>query len=187
MHRHYYISDNLDELEYVEKELEDSGISTEQIHVLSEQDAAVARHHLHDVSSVMKQDLVRSARGGAFVGLALALLVMGFAASSGLTASAAGWLPFIFLALVLVGFAAWEGGLIGLQRPNAAFRPFTQSLHEGKHLFFIDVKPAQEAQLQQVLSHHPSLQVAGIGAATPDWLLAGQQRWHQFRRLLGGL
>ncbi len=36
MNRHYYISDNLDELERLEAELEASGIATEQIHVLSE-------------------------------------------------------------------------------------------------------------------------------------------------------
>ena len=51
MNRHYYISDNLNDLEKVETELEASGIDTEQIHVLSERDAEVERHHLHDVSS----------------------------------------------------------------------------------------------------------------------------------------
>ena len=39
MNRHYYVSDDLDELERVEEELEASGIGTEQIHVLSEQEA----------------------------------------------------------------------------------------------------------------------------------------------------
>ena len=51
MNRHYYISDNLDELERVEQELEAQGISTEQIHVLSERDAEVEHHQLHDVPS----------------------------------------------------------------------------------------------------------------------------------------
>ncbi len=44
MNRHYYISDTLDELELLERELETSGIPTEQIHVLSEQDAELERH-----------------------------------------------------------------------------------------------------------------------------------------------
>ena len=34
MNRHYYISDNLNDLETVEYELEASGINSEQIHVL---------------------------------------------------------------------------------------------------------------------------------------------------------
>ena len=36
MLRHYYISDDLDDLEAVELELEGKGVSTPQIHVLSE-------------------------------------------------------------------------------------------------------------------------------------------------------
>ena len=57
MNRHYYISDNLDELESIESELEARGINTEQIHVLSEQDADVEQRRLHDVNSLMKKEL----------------------------------------------------------------------------------------------------------------------------------
>ena len=92
MQRHYYISDNLDELERVEQELEAQGISTEQIHVLSEQDAEVEQHHhLHDVPSFMKQDVVHSGEIGALVGLVLAAAVLLGAYWLGWTASAAGW------------------------------------------------------------------------------------------------
>ena len=90
MNRHYYISDNLDELERVEQELEAQGISTEQIHVLSEQDAEVEHHHLHDVPSFMKQDVVHSGEIGALVGLVLAAAVLLAAYWLGWTASAAG-------------------------------------------------------------------------------------------------
>ncbi len=61
MNRHYYISDNLDELERLEAELEASGIATEQIHVLSEKDAETGQRHLHEVSPFMKKDVVRPA------------------------------------------------------------------------------------------------------------------------------
>lgn len=187
MNRHYYISDNLDELESVEKELEASGISTEQIHVLSENDAEVAQHHLHDVPSVMKQDLIRSGGAGVMIGFVLALVVLSLSYAFGLTETTTGWLPFIFLAVVLMGFATWEGGLLGIQKSNQSFRQFEQSLHEGKHLFFVDVKATQEAQLGHVLSRHPNLQMAGTGKAVPEWLLASQQKLHQLKRTLGGL
>ncbi len=72
MNRHYYISDNLDELERLEAELEASGIATEQIHVLSEKDAETGQRHLHEVSPFMKKDVVRSGRVGLLVGLVLA-------------------------------------------------------------------------------------------------------------------
>ena len=57
MERHYYLSDDLDDLEAIETELEDAGISTPQIHVLSENDADVETHHLHEVDSFSKSDI----------------------------------------------------------------------------------------------------------------------------------
>ena len=93
MKRHYYISDDLDELEVLEDELETDGISTEQIHVLSERDADVQQHRLNDVASLMKQDIVHSGIVGMVVGVLLALLVLGGAYLLGWTNSPAGWAP----------------------------------------------------------------------------------------------
>ncbi|HEP8722076.1 TPA: magnesium transporter, partial [Pseudomonas aeruginosa] len=126
MNRHYYISDNLDELERLEAELEASGIATEQIHVLSEKDAKTGQRHLHEVSPFMKKDLVRSGRVGLLVGLVLAIVAVAFAYASGWTETAAGWIPVIFLGAVLCAFCLWEGSFFGLQRTNRAFRPFEE-------------------------------------------------------------
>ena len=41
MKRHYYISSDLDDLELIERDLEEAGVSTPQIHVLSDDDARV--------------------------------------------------------------------------------------------------------------------------------------------------
>src|SRR5690606_16464947 len=128
MNRHYYISDNLDELERVEQELEANGISTEQIHVLSEKDADLEQHHLHSVPSFMKTDVVHSGTRGVLIGTALAALVLVIAYFSGWTNTIAGWTPFVFLALVLFGFSIWEGGFFGIQTPNSYFRQFQQKL-----------------------------------------------------------
>ena len=70
MHRHYMISDDLDDLERLEEQLEAAGISTPQIHVLSNADAELAKHaHLHEVQSFMKSDLVHSTTRGAMIGV----------------------------------------------------------------------------------------------------------------------
>jgi len=184
MNRHYYISDNLDDLEKLEHELEANGINTEQIHVLSERDAEVEQHHLHDVPSLMKQDVVFSGEVGAVVGAVLAVLVLLGAYLFGWTQTAAGWVPFVFLAIVLFGFCTWEGGFFGIQVPNSHFRRFKQSLNEGKHVFFVDVEADQEALLAQVVQRHPRLSDAGSGAAAPHWIVAWLHRWHQFKRTI---
>jgi hypothetical protein len=184
MNRHYYISDNLDDLEAVENELEASGINSEQIHVLSEQVAEVEEHHLHEVNSLMKQDVVHSGEIGAVIGVPLAALVLGGAYWLGWHESAAGWVPFIFLAVVVLGFCIWEGGFFGIQVPNAHFRNFKQLVETGKHVFFVDVEPNQESVLERVIERHPKLTGAGTGTASPHWTVAWLHRWHQFKRTI---
>ena len=61
---------------------------------------------------------------------------------------------------------------------------FQRTLEEGKHVFFVDVKPAQEAILASVVSHHPMLRTAGTGQATPDWAEGLQHRLHQWRKMM---
>ncbi|MGQ7814857.1 magnesium transporter [Metapseudomonas furukawaii] len=184
MQRHYYISDNLKDLERVEDELEALGIDHEQIHVLSNRDAEVGRYHLHDVSSFGKRDLLHPSLVGVGIGLALASAVILVAWLAGWTGTVAGWVPFIFLAVALFGFCTWEGSLFGLQTPSAVVRRFKPTLDAGKHVFFVDVKPAQETLLARVVSHHPLLRTAGTGQATPDWAESLQHRLHQWRKLI---
>ena len=179
MKRHYYISDNLDELETFEHELEDNGVSTPQIHVLSENDAGVEEHHLHEVESVLKQDVVHGTEIGAVVGVLAAAVVLLVAYFSGWTETVT-WVPFIFLSVVLLGFCTWEGGLFGIQEPHKEFRRFQEKLHEGKHVFFVDVEESQEPVLDRVIEAHPHMQLAGVGDATPGWVIGVQQKWRSF-------
>ena len=170
MLRHYFISSNLDDLEIFEEQLEAAGVSTPQIHVLSRNDAEVEHHHhLHEVQSFMKNDIVHSTERGAVVGLCASALVLA-------VAYFAGWMPFIFLAVVLLGFCAWEGGLLGIQKPNHNFARFEQALRDGKHIFFVDLEPNQEAVLEKVLKSHTQVELAGTGSSTPHWLIALQQK-----------
>ena len=177
MRRHYFVSDSLDDLEVFEEQLEAAGVSTPQIHVLSQNDAAVEQHpHLHEVQSFMKQDIVRSTKRGAVVGICAFALVLLVAYAAGWTQTRVGWMPFIFLAVVLLGFSAWEGGLIGIQKPNRDLARFEKPLSEGRHVLFVDLEPQQEIALAAVLKSHPQMEPAGTGRPDPHWLIALQQR-----------
>ncbi len=176
MRRHYFISSSLDDLEVFEEQLEAAGVSTPQIHVLSRNDAEVEHHHLHEVQSFMKKDIVRSTKRGAVVGFCAFVLVLSVAYSAGWTETAVGWMPFIFLAVVLLGFCTWEGGLLGIQKPNRDFARFDQALSDGKHVLFVDIERRQEAALGAVLKSHPQVELAGTGTSTPYWLIALQQK-----------
>ncbi|SDH90927.1 hypothetical protein [Pseudomonas panipatensis] len=184
MNRHYYISDSLDELEHLESELKANGIETEQMHVLSEQDAELGQRRLHEVPEVMRKDVVRGGKYGLGIGLALAVVVVLLGYLAGWSETAAGWVPVLFLAAVLLGFCLWEGSFFGLQRPSGDMRRFGPRLHAGQHVFFVDVQPDQEPLLDMVVGHHPRLEVAGFGAAMPRWVLAWEQAWHRFKRMM---
>ena len=122
--KRYFISDDLDDLEVIEEQLESAGVSTAQIHVLTLHDAELDHHeHLHRVQSFMKKDVIHSALIGALIGVCACALVLVVADVAGWTHTPAGWIPFIFLAVVMLGFCIWEGGLFGIQVPQRPLRP----------------------------------------------------------------
>jgi hypothetical protein len=183
MKRHFFVSDDLDDLERFEEELEREGIATPQIHVLSLDDTAVeSRQHLHDVQSIMKKDVIHSGEYGLAIGVIAACLVLAATYLGGWHESPAGWIPFIFLAIILLGFFTWEGGFIGIQTFNTNFQRFKDELESGKHLFFVDLSDDQEDILKRVVKAHPSAKMAGTGRSTPHWIVSWQQR---LKRLFG--
>ena len=180
MQRHFYVTGDLDDLERIEEELETRGVHRPQIHVFSRDDSAVEVHdHLHNIESVFKKDLVHGVIVGSWIGVVLASLVLIVSAYSDWPATYT-WMPFIFLAIVLLGFGAWSGGLYGIQVPNRDFKRFEAQLREGKHVFIVDVDPKQEASLASVVDRHPGLQLAGTGKATPRWIVMGQHGIKKF-------
>jgi len=181
--RHYFLSDSLDELEKIEEELEAKGIAYEQFHVLSNENAEVSRHeHLHEVPSLMQRDIVRSTIKGAVIGLIASSLLLVIVSLTSVTENV-GWMPFIFLAIVVLGFCTWEGGFLGIQTPNKDYVRFDGALQDGKHIFFVDIAASQEANLAEVLKHHPKLSPAGDGDATPGVVMQIQHNWHEFRKV----
>lgn len=181
MVRHYFISTSLDDLEVFEEQLEGAGISTPQIHVLTSHDAELDHHeHLHRVQSFMKKDVVHSAVLGAVLGVFAFILVLLVAYFAGWTETAAGWLPFLFLAVVLLGFCTWEGGLFGIQKPNYHFARFEQALKDDKHIFFVDLEFNQETVLEKVLKSHPQVELAGIESTSQHWLIGFQKKVPRF-------
>jgi hypothetical protein len=184
MKRHYYISNDLDDLDHVEEELERAGVSTPQMHVLSRDDAGVAsRPHLHPVEAVLKKDVVKGTEIGAVVGVIGAGLVLGISYYSGVTETV-GWVPFVFLSVIVLGFCTWEGGLFGIQEPHADFVRFQDDLDAGRHIFFVDVDDAQESALAQIVGAHPGLTPAGEGTATPKVVVEAQKKFHDTMQTL---
>jgi hypothetical protein len=162
MKRHYFVTTDLEDLEQVETELESAGIGTPHIHVLTNDAAGAATHRLHPVNDFMKRDVFRSAVMGASVGTMLVMFILIAVSVSG-AAARLGWMPFVLLCGVLLGFSTWEGGLLGMQRPNHALQRFMGSIRKGRHVLLVDVEEQQEKALSCVVAHHPALRAARDG------------------------
>jgi hypothetical protein len=117
---------------------------------------------------------------GALIGTTVSTLVLSAAWLTGLTATAAGWTPFIFLAIVALGFCTWEGGFFGIQQPHYQFKRFQDDLDRGNHIFFVDLYPEQEVAMARVVQQHPKLRHAGDDESMPAWLVQLQNRWRRF-------
>lgn len=183
MLRHYYISDDLDELEHVSEDLVQAGLAEEQVHVLSEADEEAARHHINAVNSLSKSDIIRSGLIGAGVGAALVVLVL----LAGLFFGAEGvegWLPFGFLAVVVFGFCTWEGGFRGIQVQNAEFRRFAELLKLGRHVLIVDVEPKDEEKVKKVVSSDVRLEDAGQENTSRAWLISSQKGFNDLVKTL---
>ena len=182
MRRHYFIANNLDELAAVQQDLLSAGLTQAQIHVLSEAEAELERRQLHTVEAVLKKDVVRGTERGAAIGLLLAAAVLLMSWGSGLVSSI-GWVPPVFLSLVVLGFCTWEGGLIGIGEQHADFKRFRQTLDEGGHVLFVDVDEDSDNALQRIIAHYPELERAGEGTATPTSVIRIQDKWSRFMEL----
>jgi len=174
MKRHFYVTDDLDDLDRIEAELESSGLHRPQIHVFSKDDAGVETHdHLHNMESVLKKDLVHGMLVGSGFGILLAGLVLVASALSKLPLDYT-WTPFAMLSIVVFGFCVWLGGLYGIQVPHRDLRRFLPQLRAGRHVFIVDVDPQQETALARVVNRHPQLKLTGTGKATPRWIVMGR-------------
>ncbi|MGB5324800.1 MAG: magnesium transporter [Pseudomonadales bacterium] len=182
MKRHYYICDSVTDLEKVERQLREAGIEAPQLHVFSpdEKAAEVDAHGVSGVTDFTKRDVVRSGFIGVGIGAIGAVVVLGSAYAMGWSNSSIGWTPFLFLAVVVLGFSTWAGGFRGIQEPNHEFLKFEQALARGKHIFYIDVDSDQEATLSSVVSRFPQLEFAGDGSGAPSWLVHGQTQFQRF-------
>lgn len=184
MIRHFYISNDLDDLESLEVELETVGISAAHSHVLSLDDAEVAAHpNLNEVEAVLRTDVVHSTKIGAVVGVLAATLMLYVVALTG-WAEKVTWIPFVFLSIILVGFFTWEFGFIGIQRKNNRFARFEKALKNGKHIFFVDIEPENDQLLADVVKRHPKIKRAGDGPSVPQWYIQMQDGFKSFTKIM---
>ncbi len=180
MKRCYFISNSLDNLDQIEQALKNNGVTNPLIHILSNRNADVDKNGLESANPFIRKDVIHLTIIGAVIGIILSSLIIGTAYHTKIV-DLAGWPPFIFLAIVVLGFCTWEGGFIGIQRPHPILRKLQPVLNKGKHVLFVDIEPQQRSQLKSVINKYDQLEPIGSSAAPPAWFIGAQDDWAELR------
>lgn len=178
MIRHYFISNDIEDLAEVEQELLDTGLDPTQLRVLSDFKRGDL-HKVDEVDSLSRRDIIHSGLVGGCIGLAVASIILAVGYYSG-AASLESWLPYLFLAIVVACFCTWEGGLFGIQVSNVQFRRFDTLIQQGYHVLLVDLNKVEDERVREVVERHPKLHDAGIGQGKPSWLVASHKNMNAF-------
>ncbi len=158
MRKLMYLTRDIDQLEAVEHDLEDNGIARGHIQVFSSDAHALVTHDLPGVSEFQKSDIVHSGLKGAMIGLLIASVMVGVALVYGVSGSLE-WGILVSACVAILGFATWEGGLLGISRVNHDFAPWKDSVEQGAHLLVIDCNEKEERLARAYLSMRPEMQL----------------------------
>jgi hypothetical protein len=150
------MSNDLDDIEALQGELNQQGISPYDLKVLSDEETAVSEHHLESINSFNKTDIIRGTITGMFVGLILFSIILTVPNYMELD-SPVGVTLFLFIGLIVLGISTWEGGLWGIQNFNRRFKSLEYKIHHGNHLVIINYCKQHEEKLNTAIHHHKGM------------------------------
>jgi len=161
----YYLSPSLKSTQDISDDLHSIGVDDWYLHIISKDESGLSNQRLHSSNYIETQDLLREGIiGGAMgfsVGVVLSLLAMGLEPLGPN-------LPLIAYAsilLVLGGFGAWVGGMMGLARENKKLARFHGEIEAGKYLILIYAKLHQEQNIKKMMdSRHNEVRLAAEDA-----------------------
>ena len=150
MERKYFACKDLGEMKRAQMHLLRNGLGYQQIHVLSYDDHAVAAHRLPAINLLAKNNLLNSTIIGTILGVSAALAAFMLAHLLGVHEQLS-WMPQTLMAMVLLGFTAWDGGVVG----SLYSRRFARLLADGFHVMVIDYEPDQLVLVKELPDASP--------------------------------
>lgn len=159
----YYLSPNLISTHKISDDLHATGVNDWFIHVISKDEAGLQREHLHSSNYLETLDVIRDgfigAACGFLAGIAFAF-IMNWAQPFGPNVPIWAYLGMVVL---LTGFGAWQGGLIGIASENKKLARFHDDIESGKYLVLIYTKKAQEQKVKTMMADkHPGVELVAI-------------------------
>ena len=152
----YYLTPDLVSTHRVSDDLHEAGVEDGFVHIVSHDEAGLARKHLHSSNYLETLDIVREVIIGTLLGfvggIVIALVIK-------LIDPFPMQLPFLaYLAIVVfyTMFGCWVGGLDGWAKRNRKIERFMPDIEAGKYLVLVYAKQTQlENVFDMMASRHP--------------------------------
>lgn len=155
----YYLAPTLESTQQISEDLHEAGISDWYLHVVTKDEAGLARKRLHSSNYLETMDLLRTGFIGANVGFIAGVIgagvVMYFEPFGPLVPG------IVYFAIIAVAtlFGSWEGGLYGVAKENQKLTRFHDDLKAGKYLILIYArKDREQAVTAMMQKKHPESQ-----------------------------
>ncbi|MGI9295160.1 MAG: hypothetical protein ACR2PS_14365 [Pseudomonadales bacterium] len=174
MKRLYYLTDSIDCVEQISREVHRWGISDWHFHVLSKDRAGLSKHQNHTDSPLHQKSIVPTSERGAFIGLAA-----GIAAALGASLfipllESIGRIPFAIVVFICALFGAWSVALFGMHEEQQKLRKFQADIESGKYLIMVDVRKDQIELVRKVMGQHPEALPATKGGRVSNSLASAK-------------
>ncbi len=161
MKRLYYLTERVDVAEAASNLIHNEGITDRHFHVLSHDEAGLQQHHLHPTTPLHELDVLRLGERGLLCGVVAAIVLVVLTDQYSTWFDQFGWIGVLGVTLIAMGFGAWLGGFIGVQRENYKIRRFHDAIEAGGYLLMIDVDARDEQRVVDALANQPGLRRAG--------------------------
>jgi hypothetical protein len=162
MQRLYYLTASLDHAEALSRAIHQAGMADWSFQTIHKDEAGLYRRQVHSASLFPKRAVMRRIERGAWLGLAFAVPVMGYA----LWAAPLGPATSGFWSVAACGFivlaGAGLGGLTGLAVENQAIAAQQAAIDAGQCLVCVEVNAGQAEAVKALISaQHPEARPAG--------------------------
>ena len=149
----YFLSPSLVSAHKISDDLHDAGVRDWFVHVVSNDEAGLAREHLHSSNYLETLDIVRESIVGALIGflsgLVLALIFKVFQPLG----QEIPLLAYTVIVAVVTMFGCWVGGLDGWAHRNRKIERFMPEIEAGKNLILVYATRNQEQVVTEMMSN----------------------------------
>lgn len=152
----YYLTPNLVSTHKVSDDLHAVGVGDWFIHIVSHDEAGLAREHLHSSNYLETLDIVREAIIGTLLGFLGGLVIALVIKLIDPFPIELPMLAYFAIVVFYTMFGCWVGGLDGWANRNRKIQRFMPDIEAGKNLVLIYAKQTQlETVFDMMASEHP--------------------------------